>query len=440
MNRLRETENLFNSSLFRLQIEEMLNEINIKKKRISEFEKWLKEFDIFFKDLPEYADVMVSELCIKEKKTKQNKFINRLLENRFNYVKTDQDLKLKFVKPVTFKTWGFYKVGCGLKNSSDFNLSIVMPKGIFNVKDYLNNRYLVRRYYYLLYLATHLKKSKLCKTILISYLDGNELLPILLVTPKENENVKVQITFVPEENCFKSDRFFINKNNLKASLFDSLDSVECFSEKTTTLYNASLLKDVTLHEMNAAIEKYLADVKNIQDGIKLLIVWLTQRNLNSSFTHFQNHYLAYVLIYLMKAKKVNNLMSSYQVVRIFWNFVSSTNWNEQPVGLCDKEEDLTSFKQHYEVNFVDFSGKYNLMAFLNVDVYNKLRNESALALQFLDNNKINSFDALFMVKMPIAVQYDTILRYDLTFYANNLVTTRSILVCKTRETSKMSIN
>lgn len=411
MNRLRETENLFNSSLFRLQIEEMLNEINVKQKRTNSFNKWVKEFDIFLENINEYTDVMISELSFKEKKTKQNKFINRLIENRFDYLETDQDLKLKFIKPVTYKTWGFYKYGCAIKNYTDFNLSIVMPKSLFQVKDYLNNRYLVRRYYYLLYVATCLKQLDICKTIFVDYLDGNELLPILLVTPSDNDNVKIKISFVPENDCFKKDRFYVDKNNLKAALFNNLDTVENFKETTTTFYNATLLKDIMLNDINCEIEKSLSDSKNIQDGIKLLIVWLTQRNLNNSFTHFHNRYLLYVMMYLIKMRKVNKMMSSYQVVRIFWNFISTKNWNEEPLCVSDtKVEDLTLFKKHYDVNFIDDSGKHNLMAFLNLEVYNKLRKESALALKFLDDKKMNSFDPLFMVKMPLSVQYDTVLR------------------------------
>ena len=46
LNQLRETENLFHSNLFRLQIEEMLNEVRLKN-------KYKKLFDIWFKKLKE---------------------------------------------------------------------------------------------------------------------------------------------------------------------------------------------------------------------------------------------------------------------------------------------------------------------------------------------------------------------------------------------------
>lgn len=401
MNRLRETENLFNSSLFRMQIEEMLNEINVKQKRINEFEKWLQEFDGFIKNLPEHDDMLVSDLCFKEQNTKKNKFINTLIENRFEYVETNQDLKLKFVKPESYTSSGFYKINCGLKSFTDFNVNVVMPKSIFNQKDYLNNIYFVRRYYYLLYVATYLKKSKLCKSMFISYLDDNELLPVLVLIPKQYLKIKVKITFILESDHFKANRFYIDKNNVKTK--------EEFVETTTALYNATILRDVTMLELNAKIEKML-DTKNIQDGIKLLIVWLTQRNLNCGFISFQNRYVLYVMMYLLDNRKINKMMSSYQVVRIFWNFVSTTNWNKEPVSLTQHIKDIHSFREHYDVNFIDFTGNYNLMSFLNLDIYNKLRNEATLALQYLDCNKSNAFDVLFMIKMPIIAQWDTVLR------------------------------
>lgn len=414
MNRLRETENLFNSSLFRMQIDEMLNEITLKQKRIDEFRKWLKQFDTFFKTIPEYADLRVSELTKKAEKSK-NKLINNLLENNFNYVQTDQDLQLKFLKPETYTTFGLHKIQCSLKNNTDFNINVTMPKGLFNAKDYLNNRYLVRRYYYLLYIATCLKKSKICTSICIGHLDGNELLPMLIITPKDSFKIKVQITLIPPQNYFKTERFLMDKNNVKSLVFSNVDSLllENFNEKPTIFYNATMLRDVTMSSLNGKIENHLTDLKNVQDGIKLLIVWLTQRNLNSGLVSFHNNYILYVVTYLLLKKKINKMMSSYQVVRIFWNFVATTNWSSEPVSLIQdiKQSDLKIFQEHYAVSFVDFSGHYNLIAFLSLEIYEKLRAESKLAVEYLDNNRINSFDALFMVKMPISQQFDAILRF-----------------------------
>lgn len=72
LNQLRETENLFHSNLFRLQIEEMLNEIKVK-------EKYKRLFDIWFKNFKKNIE------SIKE--TEEYKVILLLLYylNLFNY-------------------------------------------------------------------------------------------------------------------------------------------------------------------------------------------------------------------------------------------------------------------------------------------------------------------------------------------------------------------
>ena len=61
--RLRETENLFHSSLFRLQIEEMIGELSIKKKRLSSFSEWFSSF----------------KQCLSKMKSGKQREVNKLL-------------------------------------------------------------------------------------------------------------------------------------------------------------------------------------------------------------------------------------------------------------------------------------------------------------------------------------------------------------------------
>lgn len=62
--RLRETENLFHSSLFRLQIEEMISELSIKKKRLSFFTEWFSSLKQCLSKMKPGEQSEVGELII----------------------------------------------------------------------------------------------------------------------------------------------------------------------------------------------------------------------------------------------------------------------------------------------------------------------------------------------------------------------------------------
>lgn len=61
LNELRETENLFHSNLFRLQIEEMLNEIKVKEKYKRLFDIWFKNFKKNIESIKETKEYKVSK-------------------------------------------------------------------------------------------------------------------------------------------------------------------------------------------------------------------------------------------------------------------------------------------------------------------------------------------------------------------------------------------
>jgi len=60
LSQLRETENLFHSNLFRLQIEEVLNEVRLKDKYKALFEIWFKKLKAVIESIKETEEVPVS--------------------------------------------------------------------------------------------------------------------------------------------------------------------------------------------------------------------------------------------------------------------------------------------------------------------------------------------------------------------------------------------
>lgn len=60
LNQLKETQNLFHSNLFRLQIEEVLNEVKIKNKYVALYNDWFKKLKVAIESIVETEEVSVS--------------------------------------------------------------------------------------------------------------------------------------------------------------------------------------------------------------------------------------------------------------------------------------------------------------------------------------------------------------------------------------------
>lgn len=62
LNQLRETENLFHSNLFRLQIEEVLNEVKFKDKYKILFDTWFEKLKKTIESIDETEEILVSNV------------------------------------------------------------------------------------------------------------------------------------------------------------------------------------------------------------------------------------------------------------------------------------------------------------------------------------------------------------------------------------------
>lgn len=65
---------------------------------------------------------------------------------------------------------------------------------------------------------------------------------------------------------------------------------------------------------------------------------------------------------------------------------------------------------YYEVVFVDASGFYNICCNLSKEIYARVRQESKLAVDMLNDMNVNSFHMIFMIKYPLYSQFDHILK------------------------------
>ncbi|KAJ8917111.1 hypothetical protein NQ315_012601 [Exocentrus adspersus] len=406
----KETENLYSSCLFRLQIEELVSELKIKNKRRRNLDAWLESFSAALKSLPEYSIPLSSiKAWNKRKMTSVDKFCSKLAEYP-QLIQTDQDLLLRFTPPEVVEQFGLYAYNSLPGPELALNLNIVIPKDCFDVKDYLNNRYLFKRYYYLTYIAEHLKSGNIVKGVEVSFHECNSLLPVLQLKPNGCDKTLVTVYATPASDTFRAVRFLPEVNNVKQDVFGTGLGVEVLRSSATIFYNSALGYDVTLSVNTSFAKQILEEQSNVQEAVKLLCVWLRQHQFMEGVGSFTETLLVYFIVYLLVKKKINKFMSSYQVVRSFWSFIETSDLENNSLSLADVPTDtLDGFKKHFAVVCLDRTGTYNVAAFLNLELFKKVQAESRWALQCLNENKSNTFQYIFLVQRQFYLQYDLVI-------------------------------
>lgn len=429
INELKETRNLFHSNLFRLQIKEMLAEVKIKGKYTNYINNWLERFRQFLNELQNHSEKedMNNQEWLKESRIKFPISLHNL------HVEQQKVFQFQFIKPKVSP----YLIGAAATQSLlgpklNADICILMPEECFQKENYLNLIYDQKRAYYLTYIANKLLNSHVFGNELttdklkFNYHNNNPLKPILEITPTAltDDNVKTNVAnklslclFVAaEESAFKLNRFVPWNNNVRASIFG--DDNEESLQLATPNYNAGVLFDLTMLRNQQLLHGIFDERKNFQEGLVLLKVWLRQREFDVGFKGFSSHFLAMFIAYLYKQRKLHTNMSSYQVARTVWNQLAYSAWDEDGKGisLSDNSTDIANqptleqFHTYYDVVFVDVTGFFNIAANLNSEFYRRVRLEAKFAVEMLNDMKINSFQMLFMTKIPLYSQFDNILK------------------------------
>lgn len=414
MTRLRETENLFHSNLFRLQIDEMISELSIKKKRITSFTDWFAS---------------VKKILSEMKSGKQYELMDQKWLKKIGisvpFVQKPHSVKgvFSFLPPTSVSVMGSYAAGCSLGPRMNVDIAVEMPSKCFQGNDNLNHRYQRKRALYLCHVLAHLKEKGLISSSVEHeprfelHRAGSPLIPVGVVAPagQLQGHALVYIHITAQEGTFKLSKLSPCKNSVRANWYFDTEKSDEGKEPATPLHNSSILGDLVAKQNEAVKLEALQDFKNIKDGIILLKVWLRQRELDQGFSSFGSYLMTMLVVYLLRCRKISSHMSSYQVARTTWNYISESDWTVPTKGitLCDKPPEgaptLSEFHENFEVVFIDCSGFLNLAAHLDAVTFKRVKKESTLAIQSLDDPSINSFQVLFMKPAPFYRRYDHVL-------------------------------
>ncbi|KAH8288604.1 hypothetical protein KR054_006082, partial [Drosophila jambulina] len=400
MKELRDTRNLFHSNLFKLQVKEMLEELQLKPKYTDFIESWLESFTTFTRQL---KDGLMERSHLEVPLSLPQK------ASGFIFSKPTREPFLI----------GAASTGTLLGPKIVVDVALEMPKENLHKEDYLNLRYDQKRALYLTYITERMRESSEYgqDRFAFNYHANNPLKPVLELTPAAKQvtkHLQVRLFITAPLSSFKPGRFVPWNNNIRPAFYgDEWDEAE-EPLPPTQHYNANVLFDLTLAENQAHIDKTFKGRRNFQDGLLLLKVWLRQRELDVGYSGFGSHILAAFIVYLSQQRILHQSSSSYQVARTVWNQLANTDWASGGISLApasvQKEDASQKSASFFDVCFMDVTGQHNLCSNLPLALYQRVRAEAKLAVDLLNDMKLNSFPHIFMQKCPLYSRVDNILK------------------------------
>lgn len=407
LNQLKETENLFHSTLFRMQITELLSEVKLKEGRRKQMNKAVETMKSLLLSLPQTKKhELDDQIWLKKTDCKIPLHNSQVVKGSF-----------QFVPPTKVKVTGSFLHETCVKPNIHVDLVLEMPKACLDHKDFINHRYLRKRALYLTYIAAKLGDSAEVEDLQFTYHHGNHMKPTLVVTVKVegHKSVKVNLYVVPEEGYFKLNRFNPNKNNVRSQWYHGGTEEKEISEDQapTPVYNSTLLEDLTLTSNNECLQRLHDDISGLKEGIILLKIWLRQRELDRGYGSFSGFIMSMYVMFLLAQRKLNIHMSSYQVMRNTLLKLSESDWPAQGITMCrdasdPNQPDIGTFHTSYDVVFIDPTGYHNLCSDMLESTYCRVKHEAELAIKMMEDKTVDSFDMLFMKKIPFTHTFDHI--------------------------------
>lgn len=308
LNRLQETENLFNSNLFRLQIEEVLDEVKVKDKTVKRFTEWFNSFKDHLLTLPDDT----SEYDLSEKTI----FKHLNVKSPINIALSAKSM-FKFHKFQDIHIVGSYAIGNSINSKLIVDTQITVPADVFTKNDSINYKYHKKRAAYLAYIASHLQKLDIIEECKYTYLNGVKTKPFLDVKPsgKLGNLLLVRVNLICDSEAYKLHRFSPLRNNLRETWLFKNENIDNTSEigPPTPYYNSSILSDLTDAINQEFLKETFIDHENLKQAVVLLKIWIRQRKLQVS-----GYIISMFVAYLVQIKRINNIMSSYQIIRNVW--------------------------------------------------------------------------------------------------------------------------
>lgn len=452
----RETAELFKSNIFKLQIDELLEQVQLNNKHILKVEKFLHKLYDLIQQVPESSEKSLTEI--------QSFFKDKIVAIPFVDPKpnvNNTNYKFKYLKPDISLIGSFaLKLGIYQPSGSSIDILLTMPSELFSKKDFLNFRCLHKRSVYLAWLTHHLsvlfqrEKMDSFLNLKYEYFNNDTLLPILKIycenkrdssTTKENNNnnnnnndynfykTKFSINLIIgfPEKIFEQKKLLPNKNCIRIAQ-DNTSNSDASNLPSTPLYNFSILSSTTYEPYLKYLYKTKKSTESFKEASILGRLWLQQRGFTSKLAQsgslggFGTFEFTILMAALLNGGGINGNkillhgFSSYQLFRGVIKFLAT-------MDLCETGH----LQFHSDINYTDGVSKYvkegfqtptlfdksnkvNILTKMTISSYHALKEYAKMTLHMLNNVVQDQFSNIFLTNIN---KFDNI-KYDLCFNLN----------------------
>lgn len=378
----KETSDLFKSNVFKLEVDELLGEVKLEEKYITEANKTLHVLkDILFESDP------IDAVQLKDT---ENLFQGSIPWPTHCRPTSDIQYSFAYTPPQVINVIGSWALHSATKcpETTGIDLYVEMPSSLFEAKDYLNYRYFHKRAFYLAavgaIIAAH---SKLDLSPRYQYIHSDPLRPILrldFLSPKLRKRFHILLHLGVPASTFPERKLAEDRNCVRST------------SMATPNYNNSILAD----QSHQALLTYVHEVSSLcpafGDACKLGALWLRQRGGFPGFGRFEWTVLMAALLQGGHSSGKRVLLpgfSSYQLVKVTLLYSSTTDFLQLEVGkpsmpldVIDEDDDKPRL----------MFGQWNILELFSTENAKFLQYEAKISVDMLNDNVKDHFGDLFL--------------------------------------------
>lgn len=422
----RETAEVFKLNIFKMQTDELLNEIKLKDSHVDRVEKVLHRLHELIQMVPTSGELLLEEI---------ENFSDKVAIPFPDPKPTGSHHTFEFATPQLVDLVGLFGLKTGSLTNLTVDMVVTMPELTFGPKDYLNYRALYKRAFCTAWLAHHLaplaRKHRLPVKIAYSYFNGDVLTPCLRIELVKTDSLDdlhfhktklaIQVIIGMAPHVFEGKKLLPDKNCVRIKE-DMLPP--------TPLYNALVLSN-TLY---GHYLRYLYTSKKLcelfKDAAMLARVWLQKRGFSGDigsggFGHFEFCTVMAALLHgggTEGNKVLLHGFSLYQLFKLTVKYLAETDLQESGYLSFTSEIGSTTALKWKQEGFrvptvFDKFTKLNVLWKMTPDLYQLLRSYARELLHLLNDVIRDRFDALLLQKTgnkPLLLSHDYVVTIDIS--------------------------
>ncbi|KAJ2843696.1 U3 snoRNP protein, partial [Coemansia brasiliensis] len=445
---LNEASLLFKTNLFKLQVDELLNETVV-----ASGSKATRELDAALKQI---RDTLVAMESTNEMSVEAAvNHVRKLSKSEFSVPfpdpspPADLPIKMAFGAPDVVNIVGSYALGMTVRTGQGFSVDMMaqMPPHLFQERDHLNFRYFYKRAFFVAMVRVFLQKSAVHDAFDVDFdlLRSDTRLPVVVLRPKPdmrrlaklNCSIRIIPTIAPDTLPLK--RLAPSRNHIRFSFIArGASDGEVDNLPPTPQYNAALVSDALL----TTHITYLHETKDLcpefARAAALLRIWHSQHTSSGRSVGSQQlmksrvngFILTMVLAWLVRSSnsggvsgaRLSATMSAHQLFKGTIEFLATHDFAASPVQFGNTM-DIAEFAQSGAA-LVDPTASVNLLAGVVPWELAELRMQAQRTARDLNHHSAPCFGSVFLstALSDVVSKYDHILRVEADLEA--LLTTR----------------